>query len=332
MFRYLLLKYEKENLIKFLKEFDLRYEEDIEYALVYEENDEIKACTCISGNIVKCIAIDKSLQGNNFSATLLSQIADKLRELNINEYFIFTKPCNAKIFSNLGLYLLCKTSDIALFENTKLNYEKYKFDLEKHYKKANKIGAIVMNLNPMSKGHLYLIKEALKQCDILHIFILSEDLSMFSTDARIQIAKNELKEYKNIIIHESKNYIISKATFPTYFLKDSADINEVYSRLDITLFATKIAPILGINIRFFGSEPNDKITNDYNEKAKEILKEFEIGFCEVPRLEINNEVVSASRIRKIILNDKDYLNNEELRLLCTNSTYEYLKNNLITKN
>ncbi|MBZ7977017.1 [citrate (pro-3S)-lyase] ligase [Campylobacter sp. RM12637] len=332
MFRYLLLAYEREKLELFLKRFDLRCDEDIEYALVYEENEEIKASACISGNIVKCIAIYKSLQGNNFSATLLTQIADKLRELNINEYFIFTKPCNVKVFESLGLYLLCLTKDVALFENTKLNYENYKFELAKHYKRAKKIGSIVMNLNPMSKGHLYLIQKALKHCEILHIFILSEDLSMFNTKARLEIVRNELKDYKNIIIHESKNYIISKATFPTYFLKDNANVNEIYSRLDITLFATKIAPILGINMRFFGTEPKDKITKDYNQKAKEILKEFKIKFYEISRARINKKVISASRIRKIILNDKDYLNNKELKSLCANSTYEYLKNNLITKN
>ncbi|EFA28598.1 ABC transporter, ATP-binding protein, partial [Haemophilus influenzae HK1212] len=38
-------------------------------------------------------------------------------------------------------------------------------------------GSIVMNANPFTLGHRYLIEQALQQCDHLHLFIVGEDAS-----------------------------------------------------------------------------------------------------------------------------------------------------------
>ena len=42
-----------------------------------------------------------------------------------------------------------------------------------------KFGAVVMNCNPLTLGHRYLIEQALKQCDYLMIFVVQEDKSFF---------------------------------------------------------------------------------------------------------------------------------------------------------
>ena len=185
-----------------------------------------------------------------------------------------------------------------------------------------KCGSIVMNVNPFTYGHKYLIEQALKEVDYLYIFLVEENKSIFSLDDRYNIITANLKDYKNIKVLKSGKYIISTITFPEYFTKDFQKEVAVDTSLDISIFAEKIAPALNISVRFAGNEPFCNITRQYNNTMQEILPQYNIEFKVIQRYEIDGMAVSATTVRKCIDN-KDY---DSLKKLVPKATYDYLKN------
>lgn len=186
------------------------------------------------------------------------------------------------------------------------------------------IGSIVMNCNPFTNGHLYLIEEAKKKCDELLVFVVSEDRSRFAFEDRfcmVKSAVSEIKSGEGIHVFESGKFMISQDTFPEYFLKDKLQDMEVDSSYDVSLFAGHIAPALGIKIRFVGEEPNDKVTEAYNRTMESILAKYGILLCEIPRIADNEGVISATRVR----NCMDSYDLDGLRKLVPNSTFEIIK-------
>lgn len=183
------------------------------------------------------------------------------------------------------------------------------------------VGSIVMNCNPFTNGHRYLIEESLKAVDFLIIFVVQEDRSIFTFDERFTLVKAGVEDLPNVMVVPSGQLILSQRTFPEYFYKvDDEDLvqNVEY---DITLFAEQIAPRLNITYRFVGEEPQDKVTNEYNQAMKRILPEKGINFIEIPRKENKEGIISASRVRKCLEEN----NIGELKKLVPKSTFEILE-------
>lgn len=175
----------------------------------------------------------------------------------------------------------------------------------------SKTGAIVMNCNPFTYGHRYLIEEALKQTDFLIIFVVEEDRSLFSFDERFTMVCKAVRDLSNVKVVPSGPFILSQTTFPEYFVKvrDDELIENVEN--DIRIFGEKIAPYLDIKYRFVGEEPEDMVTNEYNLAMKRILPKNGIELIEIPRKELNGKLISASLVRKC-LEEQDLEMLEEL--------------------
>lgn len=186
-----------------------------------------------------------------------------------------------------------------------------------------KIGAIVMNCNPFTLGHQYLIETASGLCEKLYIFVVEEDKSIFPFEDRLKLVQEGVKDLKNVTVLHSGNFIISALTFPGYFNKSVDNNVSVDTSDDLILFAKHIAPTLGINIRFAGEEPIDYITRQYNETMKEILPKYNIEFVEIPRKEMGDAIISASRVRKLLFEE----NFDEIAKIVPQTTLEYLKRN-----
>ncbi len=161
-------------------------------------------------------------------------------------------------------------------------------------------GAIVMNCNPFTNGHNYLISEASQQVETLFIFVVEEDKSFFPFQDRFKLVKDNCADYENVIVLPSGKFIISALTMPGYFEKDYLQDEQLDASQDLDIFASKIAPILNIRTRFVGTEPIDKFTAQYNREMKERLPQWGIRVMEIERLMLDDKVVSASMIRKSI--------------------------------
>lgn len=187
------------------------------------------------------------------------------------------------------------------------------------YKRDGKNGAIVMNCNPFTKGHRYLVEYASKKVDNLYLFVVREDKSFFTFKERMEMVIEGTKDLSNIIALSSDKFMISATTLQGYFDKDHLGNINVNAEYDLELFAM-ICRYLDITIRFAGKEPFDAFTRKYNDNMKKILPNYGIDFWEIPRLEIGNETVSASKVRKL-LQEKKF---NEIKALVPYSTYKYL--------
>lgn len=155
-------------------------------------------------------------------------------------------------------------------------------------------GVVVMNCNPFTLGHRYLIEQAAKQVERLFVMVVREDCSLFAYAERKAMVEQGVAHLKNVTVIDGSEYAISQATFPTYFLKRLDDAADTQMLLDLDLFRRHIAPALGATVRFVGTEPTDRLTRRYNQLMHEVLADVR----ETARLEKKGNAVSASRVRK----------------------------------
>ena len=219
-----------------------------------------------------------------------------------------------------------KTIDTKDTTNTSENplLTKYKNELKIFFKEklSPKIGAIVMNANPFTYGHRYLIETALKCCDYLIIFVVEEDKSEIPFIDRFKLVKANVKDLPDVFARPSGEFIISSKTFSEYFRKESLQEQKIDTTLDVTLFAKEIAPCLNISVRFAGKEPTDKITEQYNRDMAQILPQYDIEFVEIERKQTDSgEIISASTVRKLAKEKKF----DKLKTLAPPATIEYLR-------
>ncbi len=183
------------------------------------------------------------------------------------------------------------------------------------------IGAIVMNCNPFTLGHRYLVEYAAAQVVKLYVFVVEEDKSEFPFADRFELVKLGVKDIANVEVIPSGKFIISQQTFSGYFNKAQLQDVAVDSSEDVEIFATEIAPTLGITIRFAGEEPTDNVTRQYNDTMKNILPRHGIEFREIPRKTSGDEIISASTVRAALkIGDFD-----KIKQLVPETTYLYLR-------
>lgn len=288
---------------KFLASAGLRFESDIEFYVGIFDNGKMIAGGGYSASTIKCVAVDDDYKGQGVANTLISHLYTRLWENGIENIFLFTKPENVTMFSALGFHSISVGKLAALLESNKTGLSSWLGMLNTELS-GNNTGAIVMNANPFSLGHQYLVEEASSKCNLLHIFVVEEDKSDFPFNVRLRLVEEGTKHISNVVIHRGGSYIISSVTFPSYFLKRVTDSLAACVELDAAIFADHIAPKLGIKTRFVGNEPLDELTSAYNKALSEILPEKGIKLVELKRKEIYAQPVSASRIRCLLAKGK----------------------------
>lgn len=315
--------YQKNEVKRFLERFDLRFDENIDYTIVIRENEEIVATASKSKDIIKCFAVDESMQGFGITNTLVTNILNRIFGEGSFHAFLFTKPKNLNIFENVGFSLVAKTEKVALLEIGTQNIKKTIDEIIKDndIDISKKRAMIVMNANPFTLGHRYLLQRASSENEEVLVFVVEEDKSCFPFKDRLELVKNGAKDLKNVKVIKGTNYIISSATFPNYFLRKEDDFLAEYIKLDVTITATQFCKKLNINRRYVGSEPYCKVTNKYNEIMKEILEKYGVEFIMVERKSDDNGAISASKVREFIKSE----NFGEMDKLLPESTIEFLK-------
>lgn len=288
----------------FLHQHQLSLEADCERVIVAEDQRRIVGCGAIAGCVLKCIAVDPSLQGEGLSLKLLTELMTLAYELGRSELFLFTKPDNAALFSSAGFWPIARAGDQAvLMENSRERLARYCRQLTMYRQPGEKIGAIVMNANPFTLGHRWLVEQAARQCDWLHLFVVKEDASFFSYQDRVALIEQGIAGIANVTLHPGSAYLISRATFPGYFLKDKGVVDDCHCQIDLQLFREHLAPALQITHRFVGSEPLCSLTRNYNLRMKELLEAPgetpAIQVVELERVEKDGAPISASRVRKL---------------------------------
>lgn len=290
-----------------------------------EDGDEILAGGGLDGNVIKCVAVSESARSEGLMNILVSRLIAIAREEGRESVKAFTKPENEGIFKSLGFALIASSPNAILMENGRGGLPEYRKYLES-LARPGRNGAIVMNANPFTKGHRYLVEQAASQVDNLYVIVVKEDRSRFPYVERKAMIEAGCAGLDNVVVCEGSDYAISAATFPTYFLKKLDDATDTQIALDLDLFVNHIAQPLGVTVRFAGSEPEDALTRRYNELMAEILPGTSVAvvrqahqpdselvkgsalrqarrpidFVEIPRLEQKGKPLSATSLRRAL--------------------------------
>lgn len=310
---------QRRRIEQFLDDNGLRLD-DVDYyaALVDETTDEIVAGGGLKEGVIKCVAVADGHKGEAVANQIVSHLIAQANADGHQCVKLFTKPQNQRMFESMSFRLLAEAPKAILMETgiggikrycEELESEKGKVESEKSNSELHHLnlstshpimppsGIIIMNCNPFTLGHRYLIEQAAQQVDTLYILVVREDCSMFGYDERKAMIVRGVAHINNVVVCDGSEYSISATTFPTYFLKSLSDASDTQMTLDIDLYRRHIAPALGATVRFVGTEPDDPLTRRYNELMKSMLPDVR----EVARLQQSGVAVSASRVRKAIV-------------------------------
>lgn len=285
------------------------------------------------GNTIRSLAVHPDYRGEGILLELLSRLRTEMASLGIYHSFIFTKVKNRATFVDSGYYVVCQTDKVILLENPR-NFPRYLDNLVRRTEalydqarsqvrglrgapsyaqfmaiphKEKPVGAMVMNLNPMTLGHVALIHEAAQHCSLLHVFLVSEDRGILPANVRRAVAEEVFRKEPLILFHQTSSYMVSSATFPAYFLHSSLEASQAQMDLDLAIFA-KIADRLGIEERWVGEEPFSPVTDAYNQKMSEVLAanpDHPVQLVVRPRYVDDAGIpVSASRVREYLQQGK----------------------------
>ncbi len=297
---------------------------------LYDENERLVGTGSLVGNVLQGMALAPDRAGEGLSAPLATELLRWGMERGITHFFLFTKPAEAALFTALAFTPVAATERAALLEwgpgdNIRDFCARLSASLPEAPSSASGAaggGAIVLNANPFTNGHLFLIEQAVKQCDPLHLIVVAEERSLFPFAVRYRLIEENvraLREASRVFVHSGGPYVVSGASFPSYFTRE-CDLAAVHAELDVTIFATQIAPALAIRTRFVGTEPYCPVTSVYNETMKKILPRFGISLVEIPRTERDGAAVSASTVRAHLRER----NLKAVRPLVPDATWDYL--------
>ncbi len=273
------------------------------YGIFRLEEDDILASGGLYRDIIKCVAVRQDLREERLFNRLVSHLMSVAMQEGHFSTKVYTKPQNLDIFTSLGFQLIAQSPQALLMENSLSELNRYKAYLatQRQSVSGSHIGFIVMNANPFTLGHRYLVEQAAAQVEHLFVLVVKENLSRFDYRYRLEMVTQGCADLPQVSVLEGSDYQISAATVPTYFLKQVTDATDEHIRLDLDVCLRHIAPALAPTgtqlVRFAGSEPTDPLTARYNQLMQQLLPQHGISFVEIPRLQHNGRPISASTFR-----------------------------------
>ena len=316
----------RQRIEAFLVRNGLRLDDMDYYAAATDDEGAMIAGGGLKGDVIKCVAVDDAHKGEAIANTLVSHLIAHANEEGHGCIKLFTKPQNRRLFESLSFQLLAEAPEAVLMETGIGGIETVKDELKRiatAHPTARGNGVIVMNCNPFTLGHRFLIEQAAKQVDWLFVIVVREDCSLFSYEERKAMVRKGTADLQNVVVVDGNDYAISRATFPTYFLKRLDDAADTQMTLDIDLFRRHIAPALGVATRFVGTEPTDALTQRYNQLMHEMLTDCR----EIARLETHGKPISASRVRRAM----EEADTNTIRQLVPSTTLPYIIAHLATR-
>jgi len=308
--------------------FDAKLVKDFLFSLGFEFDPTEVECTMIvynlkgdivgtgshMGRILKYVAVAPKFRDTTAFALIVTYMTEKLLKI-YKHTFVFTRPENSVRFCGLG-YTLIATAE-PLYAVLEFGFESI-FTYQAYLKKlivpvkTAAVAAIVVNCNPFTNGHKFLIEKAASENEVVYLFVVEEDLSAFPFLVRWELIRKGIGHLKNVVMVKGGMYIVSGTIFPAYFLKNEmvSDVLQKQAELDVKTFANYVVPVLGIKKRYVGTENFCKTTEAYNLAMKTILPSFGVEVIEITRkantllADDSPNYISASKVREAIKMDK----------------------------
>ena len=268
----------------------------------------------LKGDMIQGIAVDPARQGEDLMGKLLTNLISEAGKRGLRSLHLFTKPDKSIQFQGLGLRQVAVARPYAALlewgDGGIRQYQKKLTEIretaEANFReRENKDGeepkaaALVMNCNPFTKGHRYLVEQASQKADIVYLIVVEEDRSLFPFKDRFEMVKRGVEDLENVTVLSGDRYAVSSLTFPSYFTKEE-NLAYAHTAMDAELFGRCIAPTLGVTLRMVGQEPLSPVTAIYNEALLSRLPGKGIDVLEIPRKEVGDQPISASRVRGLL--------------------------------
>lgn len=307
--------YDVKLVINFLKPLGFEFDPaEVEFTLIlYTLNGDIIATGSHKGRIIKYVAVSPKYRDSTAFALIVTSLTEKILSVYKNTY-VFTRPANAVYFKGLGFKEIASAKPLfSVLEfgfETIANYQSYLQSIKKTAT-TDKIAGIVVNCNPFTAGHLYLIEKAASENEWVYLFVVEEDQSVFPFAVRWELIRKGITHLGNVVMVKGGDYIVSGAIFPAYFLRNElvSDIMKKQAELDVKIFAKYVVPVLHIKKRYVGTEKYCNTTAAYNVAMHEILPAYGVAVIEIERITASKDqkdsprCISASVVREAIKND-----------------------------
>ncbi len=289
----------------------------VDYTVVLETPEgRIAGTGSCRRDVLMYLVVAPAYRETACAARLVTHLQDRIFGAGDPTAFIFTRPGNRPIFEGLGFSEIASAPP--LFSLLEFGFRSIR-DFQQRIASrrrpttTEKVAAIVVNCNPYTRGHRHLIEKASGENEVVYLFVVEEELSVFPFKVRYELVSRGTGDLPNVVVLSGGRYIVSAATFPTYFLKSEHPdlVTRKQAELDVTVFARWIAPALGIHRRYVGTEPASPTTAAYNLAMKAILPGHGVEVVEVPRLSAGapgeqSDFISASKVRHAISEGRLY--------------------------
>lgn len=290
----------------FLKENDLSVDTTVEVFITVSRDDRLIACGGIAGNIIKCVAISESVRGEGLALTLATELINLAWERHCTHLFIYTKTEYEALFKQCSFSTIASVPGVmVLMENSATRLKRYAESLATlrhegrnwlYCDERQSFHARPSLSDPTGGGTVRLAASVPGQRR--YITLPYED--------RLDLVLKGTTDIPRLTVHRGSEYIISRATFPCYFIKEQSVINHCYTEIDLKIFRQYLAPALGITHRFVGTEPFCTVTAQYNLDMRfwletPTLPAPPITLVEIERLCFQETPISASWVRKLLV-------------------------------
>jgi len=294
----------------FLAPLGLDLEDDAELSALVLDSGIPIATASLAGDVVKCVGVLPGREGEGAAARAVSAVVAEAEARGRRRLFVYTRPSNRQVFENLGFCTLASVEGsgegAALLENDPRAFGAWARGIAGLLPGGTAPGAVVVNCNPFTLGHRYLIERAASACAAgagagpLLVLVVSGDRSSFPGSVREALVRAGTADLGDVVVASGGPYCVSGATFPSYYLKEKGRASELQAALDAELFASRIAPALGLRRRFVGTEPYCPVTAAYNRALADTLPRRGLELVEIPRAESGGAAISASEVRRAI--------------------------------
>ncbi len=282
-----------------LQNAGIRRDGNLDYTCgVFDDDWRLIATGSCFHNTIRCLAVAADRRGEGLLNEVVSHLVEVQSARGNTHLFLYTKPQSAKFFRDIGYTEITRTNDLVFLENRKSGFASWLGGLTGACAEG-RAAAVVMNANPFTLGHRHLVETAARENDVVHLFLLSEEAGPIPFAVRKRLASEGTADLKNVMLHDSGPYIISAATFPSYFLRDADAVIRAHAEMDLNLFV-RIAEHLGVTVRYVGEEPTSRVTSLYNETMAKLLPVHGIECRILPRFAVGGQTVSAGAVRQAI--------------------------------
>ena len=320
----------QKKMIRLLQDAGIRPDPHLDYSCVLVDEDEnVQASGSLFRNTLRCLAVRPDLQGEGLMGRVVSHLLQVEISRGYANAFLCTKPSYKDLMTDLGFHEIVSVPGAVFMESRKDGFGKWlesvKEELEKEEDERCRsreelfgTAAVVMNANPFTLGHRHLAETAAKAYARVLVFVVEEENGAIPFSVRYRLVREGLRDLPNVTVLPSGPYVISRATFPSYFLKDQEEAVKIHTSVDLAVF-TRVARYLGIIARLVGEEPESPVTRLYNDAMQKMLPEAGIGITVIPRIKAGRRLISASTVRKALA-EGDF---ETVREMTPESTWRF---------